>query len=154
MSTQAASRSVALFSGRAGAEDRGVPAMTRPLVLVVEDDFLVRLNIAEILQEAGFEVMEAGEAVSALELLEENPEIRLVVTDIHMPGMLDGSDIVKRVRANYRNVGIIVMSSDNDNRSRFPGTPFLSKPFDAWRLINLAREACDAIKAFSAPELS
>ncbi|RYE54280.1 MAG: response regulator, partial [Hyphomicrobiales bacterium] len=65
--------------------------MSPPIrVLVVEDEALVRIDIADQLSDAGFDVLEAANAAEAIDLLEKNPSIRLVFTDIDMPGSMDG----------------------------------------------------------------
>jgi len=63
--------------------------MTLPLVLVVDDEFLVRLNALSLLEEAGFGVLEAGSADEAIAVLERREDIRVVFTDINMPGSMD-----------------------------------------------------------------
>jgi DNA-binding NtrC family response regulator len=116
--------------------------MGSPTVLVVDDDFLVRINTAEILQEAGFEVIEAADAASALALLQQQPSIRLVCTDVQMPGELDGIDLARRLRERHPEMSVIIMSAYSKHGERLPDAPFLTKPFDAQRLVELARQAC------------
>src|SRR5678816_931520 len=65
-------------------------SMDVPLVLVVEDEFVVRMNAVSLLEEAGFGVLEAGSADEAIALLESRRDIRIVFTDINMPGSMDG----------------------------------------------------------------
>lgn len=59
-------------------------------VIVVEDETLVRMNIAMSLEDEGYIVLEAANADDAIGLLEQHPEIRLMFTDIDMPGSMDG----------------------------------------------------------------
>lgn len=59
-------------------------------VLIVEDDILVRMTIAETLQDAGFVVLEAGSADEALDILASSDEITAMVTDVRMPGLMTG----------------------------------------------------------------
>jgi DNA-binding NtrC family response regulator len=123
-----------------GGESKIVEAiMARPAVLIVDDDFLVRLHAADILQEAGFEVVEASDAANALALLQENPCFQLICTDIQMPGELDGIDLALRVRERYPDMRVIIMSAQSGHGDRLPSVPFLSKPFPACRLVDLAR---------------
>ena len=67
-------------------------------VLVVEDEPIIRMNAVDMLEEAGFEVLEAANADTALRLLEARAdEIAVLFTDIHMPGSMDGMALVALV---------------------------------------------------------
>ena len=59
-------------------------------VLVVEDEVMIRMDVVETLQAAGFQTHEAGDSAEAIRILEKHPEIRVVFTDIQMPGDMDG----------------------------------------------------------------
>src|SRR5664280_1475281 len=65
-------------------------AIRRPVVLIVEDEFLLRMNAAEMISDAGFNVVEAGNADEAIAILEARPDIHVVFTDFQMPGSMDG----------------------------------------------------------------
>jgi CheY-like chemotaxis protein len=65
-------------------------AAKRAVILIVEDDFLVRMHAAEMIADAGFEVVEAGSADEAIVILEGRLDITVVFTDIQMPGSMDG----------------------------------------------------------------
>ena len=109
-------------------------------ILVVDDDLLVRINTAELLEEAGFEVIEALDAAGALAILEEESSIDLVCTDVHMPGELNGIDLAIQVRIRHPETKVIVMSGYS-RRSDCPAEiPYLTKPFQSGRLVALARE--------------
>lgn len=114
--------------------------MARLSVLVVDDDFLVRLNTAAILEDAGFEVIEACDAASALALLRETSGIHLVCTDVQMPGELDGIDLVWRMRAEHPKTKVIIISGHANSFARAPDTPCLRKPFNPDHLVGLARQ--------------
>jgi CheY-like chemotaxis protein len=73
-------------------------ATRRPVVLVVEDEFLIRINAAEMMEEAGFEVVEASNADEAVATLEARLDIAVVFTDIQMPGTMDGLKLARAVR--------------------------------------------------------
>jgi len=60
----------------------------RPVVLVVEDEPLIRLDAVSMIEDAGFEVVEAANADEALSILETRNDIRIVFTDVHMPGSM------------------------------------------------------------------
>ncbi|HXD91250.1 MAG TPA: response regulator, partial [Candidatus Binataceae bacterium] len=68
----------------------GLSASKRPVVLIIEDEFLLRMEAAEMIEAAGFEVVEAGNADQAIEILESRPDITVVFTDVQMPGSMDG----------------------------------------------------------------
>ncbi len=72
--------------------------MTAAKCLIVEDEYLIRLTIAEALTDSGFEVLEAGSGAEALELLEQHPDIALLLTDIQLPGNLDGTRLAQMAR--------------------------------------------------------
>jgi CheY-like chemotaxis protein len=62
----------------------------RPVVLIVEDEFLIRMDAAEVIEGGGFEVVEAKNADDAIAILEQRNDIVLIFTDIDMPGSMDG----------------------------------------------------------------
>jgi len=79
-------------------------------VLVVEDEFLLRMDPVEFMRDAGFRVYEASDADEAIALLEEHSDIRAVFTDIHMPGSMDGLRLAHYVRGRWPPVKLIVTS--------------------------------------------
>ena len=121
--------------------------MTSPAVLVVDDDFLVRMNTADILQDAGFDVLEAGDAADALALLHKWPCIKLICTDVQMPGGMDGIDLVLRIQVLHPEMRVIIMSGDGKHSNRLPSVPFLRKPFHITSLVDLAREELGATRS-------
>jgi CheY-like chemotaxis protein len=80
--------------------DEGV----HPLPLVVDDEEILRLFAAGLLEEHGFDVMEAENAAAALRVLESHRDVRLLFTDIQMPGALSGMDLAREVHARCPNV--------------------------------------------------
>lgn len=69
----------------------------RQAILVVDDEAILRMNAQGVLEENGFEVLEARDAHEALHILEKRPDVRLVFTDIQMPGRLNGLDLLREV---------------------------------------------------------
>jgi CheY-like chemotaxis protein len=67
-----------------------------PTVLVVEDDGLVRIDAADTLREAGFDVIEAEGADEALKVMASRGDIAVLFTDINMPGRMDGVELARR----------------------------------------------------------
>lgn len=112
------------------------------LVLIVEDEGLIRLSLAEDLEYAGFHVLEAATADEALNVLEAHPEIDAIVSDIDMPGSMNGLKLAKVVHKVRPDMAIILTSGflkipKMDLPSRIP---FLSKPYDVSHVINHIRE--------------
>jgi CheY-like chemotaxis protein len=98
-------------------------------VLVVEDEALVRMDIAEYLIDAGFTVLEAEDADQAIDILNARTDIQLLFTDIDMPGSMDGLKLAAFVRDRWPPVKIIV-TSGNREAPDLPGdTPFFAKPY-------------------------
>ena len=120
--------------------------METPSILVVDDDFLVRIHITDILEDAGFEVVEADDAAGAMALLQQNSDIQLVCTDVDMPGELDGIDLVLHMRARHPEVRAIVISGHAKNGARAPDVPFLTKPLVSSRLLELVRKEFDPVR--------
>ena len=103
----------------------------RPVVLIVEDEFLVRKNAAGMIEDAGFEVVEAGNADEAIAILEARPDIPVVFTDIQMPGSMDGLKLAHYVRGKWPPIKIIATSGHLalSNADLPEGGIFLPKPY-------------------------
>jgi CheY-like chemotaxis protein len=80
-------------------------AAKRPVVLVVEDELVLRINAAEMIAEVGFQVVEAGNADEAIAVLEARPDIHIIFTDIQMPGSMDGLRLARLVRGRWPRLG-------------------------------------------------
>ena len=106
-------------------------------ILVVEDEALVRLMVADTLEEAGFDVIEACNAADALPLLEARPDIRALVTDVEMPPGISGYELARLVRANHPHVAIVIVSGRLEPRaSDLPaGGHFFLKPVPPGTLV-------------------
>jgi two-component system, response regulator PdtaR len=81
-----------------------------PVVLVVEDGGLVRMMAVDMLEDAGFEVVEAATADAALTILETDPAIAVLFTDIDMPGSMFGLDLADRVAERWPHIRLVVTS--------------------------------------------
>jgi two-component system, response regulator PdtaR len=100
-------------------------------VLIVEDEHFIRMDTASSLEATGFVVYEAANAADAIRCLELYGEIRLIFTDVNMPGSMDGLALERYVRGRWPPVKIIVTSGyvkirDGDLP---PGTLFVEKPY-------------------------
>jgi two-component system, response regulator PdtaR len=81
-----------------------------PTVLVVEDEPFIRMDIVKCLQDTGLEVIEAANADDAINILESRDDIRLVFTDVDMPGSMDGLRLASFVRDRWPPIKLIVTS--------------------------------------------
>jgi CheY-like chemotaxis protein len=106
-------------------------------VLIVEDEFLLRSNAVDFMENAGFIVYEAASADEAIALLERHDDIRVVFTDIHMPGSMDGLKLAHYVRGRWPPVKLILTSGLATPLAQdMPlGSAFVGKPY---RLENVA----------------
>ncbi len=100
-------------------------------VLVVEDEPLIRLAAVDLVESAGFVALEATNADQAIAILEANRDIRLVFTDMDMPGSMNGVKLAQYVRNRWPPIHLIVASgksviAENDLPK---GTRFFSKPY-------------------------
>lgn len=111
-------------------------------VIVVEDEVIVRMDIAMSLQDEGFIVLEASNADEAIGLLDAHPEIRLMFTDIDMPGSMDGLKLAEAVRDRWPPVKIIIASGHRQLRDDLLPIEgkFFSKPYDHAHIISAMRE--------------
>lgn len=90
-----------------GPDDRGPPHS----ILLAEDEFLVRLCIAQELRDVGYIVHEAADASEAISIL-DGETVGLLITDIRMPGRLDGLELAKQVRKAHPQTRIVLMSGN------------------------------------------
>jgi DNA-binding response OmpR family regulator len=113
--------------------DAEPPPLAAPIrVLLVEDEFLIRLTLAEALTDAGYDVLEAETADAALALLQADPSIRVLLTDIQLPGGLDGLGLVAQARAGRPSLPVIYMTGRPDAMTNTMGNPydaFIAKPY-------------------------
>jgi CheY-like chemotaxis protein len=120
----------------------GLTEQKRPVVLIVEDDFLLRMDAADMIKAAGFEVIEAGNADQAIEVLEARPDITVVFTDIQMPGSMDGLKLARAVRGRWPPIKIVATSGrlHVDEVDLPEGGRFLPKPYSHAQVTRVLRE--------------
>lgn len=113
----------------------------RETVLVVEDEALILFTIADELRAAGYRVLEAQDADSAIAMLEADDRIRVVFTDVDMPGSMDGLRLVAMVRNRWPPVQIIVTSGKRamELGSLPTGSRFLAKPYTPASVVDAVR---------------
>ena len=112
-------------------------ASAPPVVLVVEDDELIRLNAVDLIECAGFDVIEANDADEAIGILLARADIAVVFTDIDMPGSMDGTKLAHYVRNRWPPVKLIVASGKAVvEESHLPaGARFFPKPYDCGAIV-------------------
>lgn len=116
------------------------------VVLVVEDDPILLMSNVALLEDAGFAVLEAGNADEAIAILEQRADIGIVFTDIDMPGSMNGLRLAAAVRNRWPPVQLIIASGRfAPSAQDLPdGSVFFSKPFRSDDLIAAMRSMCDA----------
>ncbi|MGY3482216.1 CheY-like chemotaxis protein [Bradyrhizobium sp. USDA 4011] len=120
-------------------------AGSRPVVLVVEDETLLRWHAVAMIEDAGFDVIEAGNAAEAISVLEVRTDIRVIFTDIQMPGSIDGLRLAHLVRNRWPPIKIIATSGLLRLRDyELPeGSRFLPKPYSVEAITGTLRELLD-----------
>lgn len=111
-------------------------------VLVVEDEALVRMDAVDQLHDEGFKVFEASNANEAITFLTANPAVRVLFTDIDMPGGMDGLMLAEVVRKRWPLIQIIITSGhwEMPEQDLPVEGRFLPKPYNAQHVAVLARE--------------
>ena len=114
----------------------------RPVVLVVEDEFLLRMDAVDMIGNAGFDVVEAANADQAIEILEARRDITVVFTDIQIPGSMDGLKLARAIRGRWPPIKIIATSGRlSVAEIDLPeGGRFLPKPYGSHEITGVLRE--------------
>lgn len=109
----------------------------RPVVLVVEDEPILRMSAVDIVEDAGFEALEAADAQQAIAILERRTDIRIVFSDIDMPGGMDGMRLAAAIRDRWPPIRIILTSgySVPDARLLPQQTVFFPKPYVPEKIV-------------------
>jgi CheY-like chemotaxis protein len=120
----------------------GLDRSGRPVVLIVEDELLLRMHAADTIASAGFEVVQAANGDEAIDLLEARRDIMVVFTDIQMPGSMDGLKLARAVKGRWPPIKIVATSGQAELRENdLPeGGRFLRKPYSPIELAGLLRE--------------
>jgi len=124
----------------------GLSESRRPVVLIVEDEFLLRMHAVDMIQAAGFDVVEAGNADQAIDILETRPDITVVFTDIQMPGSMDGLKLAQAIRGRWPPIKIVATSGHvSVTQKDLPdGGRFLPKPYSPHEIAGVLRELTGA----------
>lgn len=117
------------------------PRKHAAVILVVEDELLVRLMISDFLREAGFSVIEAINADEAVEILLSGASIDLMLSDVRMPGSMDGLELLKYSQERFPTLPVIITSGHllpSDALAR-GAVQFLGKPYEFDEAISLVQ---------------
>lgn len=117
------------------------------VILVVEDDALIRMSAVDLVEASGFSAIEAENADTAIRILEQRPDIRLVFTDIDMPGSMDGLKLAHYVRGRWPPVKLIIASGHmivaEDEMPR--GARFFGKPYVDHAITGAIQQMMDEV---------
>ena len=113
-------------------------------VLVVEDEFFVRYDIAGCLREAGYAVVESGSGEEALALCKSGMSIDMIVTDINLGGSASGWDVAKHFRSKKPDMPVVYISGELFDPERcVPGSAFVPKPYQHIDILSACRRLHD-----------
>ncbi len=110
---------------------------------MVDDEAVLRFLASDVLEESGFQVLEAENAKAALQVLADHPDVRVLFTDINMPGALDGLALAREVHARWPGINLVVTSGRlRPSDSEIPDSGrFVAKPYSPDALVNEIRRA-------------
>ena len=113
-----------------------------PVILVVDDEALLRMLAVDYFEEHGYEVLEARDGMEAVTILKDRPDIRAVFTDVQMPGRPDGFGVARQARDANPNCAIVVVSARQwpDKDSLAAGVRFITKPYDGMAVVKMFDE--------------
>jgi CheY-like chemotaxis protein len=110
------------------------------LVIVVDDDVFERMGASYMFSDAGYRVLEADSADEALQILETSTGVRLLFTDVSMPGSMSGADLAHRVAERWPAIGIILTSGRPEPKPLPLGAQFHAKPYQPTNVLQHARD--------------
>lgn len=116
--------------------------MSAPIILIVEDEYLIRLTLAEALTEDGFTVLEAATGAQALAAAGAQAGIALLLTDIQLPGGMDGVALARRLREAAPDLPVIFMTGRPDRGAAAAATArdvWITKPYPLSEVCAAAR---------------
>jgi CheY-like chemotaxis protein len=113
---------------------------SNPLVIIVDDDVFERMGASYMFSDAGYRVLEAGNADEALQLLESTADVRLIFTDVSMPGSMSGFDLAHRAAERWPGIGIIITSGRPRPEPLPFGAQFHAKPYEPTNVLKHASD--------------
>ena len=123
----------------------GHSILPRPVVLLVEDELFVRMATADALMDAGFEVIETANAHAAQEVLKDRTDIRILFTDVQMPGSMNGLELASFVRREWPHISVVITSGHLSPESdHLPEKAvFIAKPYGEQAPAKVIRSLLD-----------
>ncbi|WP_447761278.1 response regulator [Sphingopyxis panaciterrae] len=103
--------------------------MDAQTILVVEDEFLIRFMLADSLRDLGYQVLEAANGEEGFDILSSGQAVDLLVTDVRMPGGIDGMELTRRSKSLVPGRPVIVCSAHLFRSESHPADEFLAKPY-------------------------
>lgn len=115
-----------------------------PVILVVDDEPIIRLDAVAMIEDAGFIAYEAADAEEALGLISAHPEVSVLFTDINMPGPLDGLELARRIHDGWPMVQLVITSGRvMPSPDEIPDHGhFVAKPYQTSAVVDLLRTIC------------
>lgn len=113
------------------------------IVLVVEDEGLIRVNAVQLVEDAGYTPLEASNAEVAIEILKHRDDIRVVFTDVNMCGSRSGVELAHLIRRYWPPIHLIVTSGLAFDEVLPVGARFVRKPYENNRIADLLHEFFD-----------
>ena len=115
---------------------------TQQTILVVEDEFFIRMSAVATLEDAGFVVLEAKNSLEALDILSRHVETSVLMTDVRMPGLMNGLALIAQVQIDYPAIRSIVVSGNTSaEQARDAGAfGFVAKPYLSKTLVQAAHD--------------
>jgi CheY-like chemotaxis protein len=110
-------------------EENDASSQQASRILVVEDDVLVRMGAAHYLRGCGFTVLEAVDVGEALDILAADNLVRVVFSDVKVPGPRNGLDLAHAILADHPNVRVLLTSGVSPSPNAVPGVTLLKKPY-------------------------
>jgi len=111
-----------------------------PVVLVAEDEILIRITLTQHLRNAGFRIIEASGASEAIGILSSGERVDVLFTDVRMPGDSDGIRLAQWVKQNHPGVRIVFASGEKNIGEIVHGTRLFPKPYDLEEVESYIRE--------------
>jgi len=115
---------------------------TQQTILVVEDEFFIRMSAVATLEDAGFVVLEAKNSLEALDILSRHVETSILMTDVRMPGLMNGLALIAQVQIDYPAIRSIVVSGDTsaEQAGNAGAFGFVAKPYLAKTIVQAAHD--------------
>ncbi|WP_206239809.1 response regulator [Novosphingobium terrae] len=112
------------------------------MVLVVEDEPMIRMNGVDLLEDQGYQVLEAASADEAITLLEQAPDVRLLFSDIDMPGSMNGVELAELVHRRWPGIRLLLTSGQRQvsGEDMPEDGRFLAKPYSQGDVIDQVKD--------------